>query len=79
MTQEELYSNPDFVADGLNIYLYNVLIYWMDTNNVPKDQLCDRLQISKTMRDKMLSGNFNFSLNTIVRIGLIIGYKFNGA
>jgi len=48
----------------------------MKKENVSKAELARRLQKSRAYVTKILQGNANFTLDTLVRIAKVLGYKF---
>lgn len=54
----------------------NQIDFLMKKENVSRAELARRLQKSRAYVTKILQGNANFTLDTLVKIAKVLGYKF---
>lgn len=69
--QEKILNQPSYWVEGINGFLYNAIIEYMEKHNMNKTQLAGHLGITKGRVSQILNdGEINFSIEKIVQIAL---------
>lgn len=64
-------NQPAYWVEGLNGYLYDAIVSYMETNNLNRISLANHLGISKGRVSQILNdGNINFSIEKVIEIAL---------
>jgi transcriptional regulator with XRE-family HTH domain len=72
--QEKILNQPSYWVEGVNGILYDIILTYMEENNMNRTQLAEHLGISKGRVSQILNeGDINFSLEKIIEISLKIG------
>lgn len=71
--REKILNQPSYWVEGVNGYLYDAIVNYMEANKLNRTRLADHLGISKGRVSQILNdGEINFSLEKIVEIALKI-------
>ena len=73
MNKEDLYTDPDFITEGIQLDLYNKLIEYMQEKQINQSELAKMLGVTKGYVSQLLNGNFDFRLGTLVNLCIQIG------
>lgn len=66
-----LLNQSAYWVEGLNGYLYDAIVCYMEKNNLNRTSLADHLGISKGRVSQILNdGNINFSIEKVIEIAL---------
>lgn len=69
--REKLLNQPSYWVEGINSFLYNAILEYMEENDLNRTQLADYLGLSKGRVSQILNdGEINFSIEKIVQIAL---------
>lgn len=67
----KILSQPSYWVEGVNAYLYDAIVSYMEKNNLKQKDLAEHLGISKGRVSQILNdGEINFSLEKIIQIAL---------
>ena len=71
---EKILNQPSYWVEGVNGFLYNAVVSYMEANNLNRTKLASHLGISKGRVSQILNdGEINFSLEKIIQIALKVG------
>lgn len=71
---EKILNQPSYWVEGVNGFLYDAVVSYMEANNLNRTKLADHLGISKGRVSQILNdGEINFSLEKIIQIALKVG------
>ena len=71
--REKILNQPSYWVEGINSFLYNAILEYMEKNDMNRTQLASHLGISKGRVSQILNdGEVNFSIEKIVQIALKI-------
>lgn len=71
--REKVLSQPSYWVEGINSFLYNAILDYMETNNMNRTDLAKHLGLSKGRVSQILNdGEINFSIVKVVQIALKI-------
>lgn len=80
--REKILNQPSYWVEGINSFLYNAILDYMDANTMNRTKLAAHLGISKSRVSQILNdGETNFSLEKIIEIALkvdkfpVFGFK----
>lgn len=65
----EFKDDVDFIVEGKIIDVTEKIVARMEEMNISRKELADRLNVSKAYITKMLRGNINFTLKSLVALG----------
>lgn len=69
--REKILNQPSYWVEGINSYLYNTILEYMEKNDMNRTELATHLGISKGRVSQILNdGEINFSIEKIVHIAL---------
>lgn len=69
---DEFKDDVDFISEGKIIDITEKIVARMEEINITRKQLAERLNVSKAYITKMLRGNINFTLKTLVALGKVL-------
>ena len=71
--REKILNQPSYWVEGINSFLYNAILEYMEDNNMNRTELASHLGISKGRVSQILNdGEINFSIEKVVQIALKI-------
>ena len=73
MSREKLLSSPVYWFDVAQNELFRQFHDYMERENINRTQLAERLGITKGRVSQILRGESNFSMKTLIELGLSIG------
>lgn len=73
MPREKILSSPVYWFDKAQNDLFRQFHYYMEGQNINQTQLAERLGITKGRVSQILQGESNFSMKTLIELGLSIG------
>ena len=69
----KILDQPSYWVEGINSYLYNAIMEFMEDKGMNRTQLAEHLGISKGRVSQILNdGEINFSIEKIVQISLLL-------
>lgn len=69
--REKILNQPSYWVEGVNSFLYNAILEYMEDNNMNRTELASHLGISKGRVSQILNdGEINFSIEKVVQIAL---------
>lgn len=69
--REKILNQPSYWVEGINSFLYNAILEYMEENNMNRTELASHLGISKGRVSQILNdGEINFSIEKVVQIAL---------
>ncbi|MDD3721600.1 MAG: helix-turn-helix transcriptional regulator [Lutibacter sp.] len=69
--REKILNQPSYWVEGINGFLYDSIVNYMEDNNLNRTKLAEHLGISKGRVSQILNdGEINFSLEKIIEIAL---------
>ncbi len=69
--REKILNQPSYWVEGINSFLYNAILEYMETHDINRTQLAEHLGISKGRVSQILNnGETNFSIEKIIQIAL---------
>lgn len=69
--REKILNQSSYWVEGINSFLYNAIIEYMETNDMNRTKLADYLGISKGRVSQILNdGEINFSIEKVIQIAL---------
>lgn len=69
--REKILNQPSYWVEGINSFLYNAILEYMEENDMNRTELATHLGISKGRVSQILNdGEINFSIEKIVQIAL---------
>ena len=69
--REKILNQPSYWVEGINSFLYNAILEYMEDNNMNRTELASHLGISKGRVSQILNdGEINFSIEKVVQIAL---------
>jgi len=69
--REKILNQPSYWVEGINGFLYDSIVNYMENNNLNRTKLAEHLGISKGRVSQILNdGEINFSLEKIIEIAL---------
>lgn len=69
--REKILDQPSYWVEGINSFLYNALVEYMETKEMNRTALAEYLGISKGRVSQILNdGEINFSIEKVVQIAL---------
>lgn len=72
--REKILTQPSYWIEGINGYLYEAILTYMEENNMKRKDLAKHLDISPGRVSQILNdGEINFSIDKIIQIALKIG------
>lgn len=72
--REKILNQPSYWVEGINGYLYEAILTYMEENNMKRKDLAKHLDISPGRVSQILNdGEINFSIDKIIQIALKIG------
>jgi len=72
--REKILNQPSYWVEGINGYLYEAILSYMEENNMKRKDLAKHLDISPGRVSQILNdGEINFSIDKIIQIALKIG------
>ena len=72
-TREKILNQPSYWVEGINSFLYNAILEYMEINNMNRTELAKYFGISKGRISQILNdGEINFSIEKVVQIALKI-------
>lgn len=74
MTREEVFASPSYHLVFLETAIYGLVESCMDKHNLTREQMCDKLKISKRSLSQILNGNANLNFKAVCEISLALGY-----
>jgi len=66
-------DDPDYVLEGIVLDLTDRIALAMQEQGVSRAELAERLGVSRAYITKLLGGNTNMTLRTLVRLALALG------
>lgn len=70
-TRKRMLDHPTYWIEGVNGYLYDAIVSYMDKNNMKRKDLAKHLNISAGRVSQILNeGDINFSLEKVIEIAL---------
>ena len=73
MEREELLKSPEFWMLEIQMNLLNQINEYIETNNISRKQLADKLGFSKGYITQILNGDFDHRISKLVQLSLSIG------
>ncbi|PRY98212.1 helix-turn-helix protein [Marinilabilia salmonicolor] len=71
--KEKILNEPSYWIEGINGFLYDAIVSYMEENGLNRTQLADYLGVSKGRVSQILNdGDINFSIAKIIEIALKI-------
>jgi transcriptional regulator with XRE-family HTH domain len=71
--REKILNQSSYWVEGINSFLYNAILDYMETNNINRTELAEHLGISKGRVSQILNdGEINFSIEKVIQIALKI-------
>lgn len=71
--REKILNQPSYWVEGINSFVYNAVLEYMEVNNMNRTKLAEHLGISKGRISQILNdGEINFSIEKLVQIALKI-------
>jgi transcriptional regulator with XRE-family HTH domain len=72
--KEKILNEPSYWIEGINGFLYDAIVSYMEENDMNRTQLAKYLGISKGRVSQILNdGDINFSIAKIIEIALKVG------
>jgi transcriptional regulator with XRE-family HTH domain len=65
---EEFKDDPEFIAEGIILKLNEKIVIKMEELNITRAELARRLGVTKPFITKLLNGNHNLTVKTMVSI-----------
>jgi transcriptional regulator with XRE-family HTH domain len=73
ITREELLRSPEYWFEGAQNELYNQVVRYMESEQINRTELAERLGVTKGYVSQILNGNFNYTLKRLIDLALAIG------
>ena len=73
MTRKEIISSPHYWLAHSQLALYDQVVRYMEREQINQTQLAERLGVTKSYVSQIINGNFNYTLQKLIEIGLVIG------
>lgn len=71
--REKILNQSSYWVEGINSFLYNAVLGYMETNDMNRTELAKHLGISKGRVSQILNdGEINFSIEKVIQIALKI-------
>ena len=72
--KEKILNQSSYWVEGINGFLYEVILDYMETNNLNRTKLAEHLGITKGRVSQILNdGEINFSIEKVIQIALKVG------
>ncbi|WP_010418538.1 helix-turn-helix domain-containing protein [Anaerophaga thermohalophila] len=72
--KEKILNEPSYWIEGINGFLYDAIVSYMEENGLNRTKLAEYLGISKGRISQILNdGDINFSIAKIIEIALKVG------
>lgn len=69
--REKILNQPSYWVEGINGFLYNAILEYMETNDINRTKLAEYLGVSKGRISQILNnGEINFSIEKVIEIAL---------
>lgn len=72
LTHEELLEHPNYLLTTYQLEIYNQLSAYMKANNLQKQDIAEKLNVSRPYVSQILNGDFNFTLKKLIQLGLMM-------
>ena len=73
ISKKELLQGPDYLLSTYQLEMYRQLALYMQANHLSKEEVAEKLGVSKTYVGQILNGNFNSTLERLIELGLMMG------
>lgn len=73
ITRADLLKRPTYLLNKYQNEIFRQLTRFMKNNNLNKGDIAERLGVSNPQVSQILNGNTNFTLKTLIKLGLLIG------
>lgn len=70
---KELLTTPEYWTTRIQLGLYNMLENYMESNNLSRVDLANRLGVTKGYVSQVLNGDFDHRLSKLVELSMAIG------
>lgn len=72
LSHQELLEHPNYLLSTYQLEIYRQLSDYMAANNLKKQDIAHKLNVSKPYVSQILRGDFNFTLKKLIELGLMM-------
>ena len=73
MTREELLRSNEYWKLEIQMELFRIISEYMESNNLNRTQLADKLGVTKGYISQILNGDFDHRISKLVQLAMVIG------
>jgi transcriptional regulator with XRE-family HTH domain len=72
LNHDELLQHPNYLLQRYQLEIFRQLSDYMKANNLKKQDVAEKLNVSRSYISQILNGDFNFTLKKLIELGLMM-------